>query len=325
MAVTKLTRVPRQSQRVVNSVMETLVFSRDDVNGWEVPPFQRPLRVNEKVRALAEELKQNGGIIAGVITLGTLPNDKSIYLVDGQHRREAFRISELREGLSDVRTCKFDDLAHMAEAFVNLQQSLVSMRPDDILRGLEASTRSLKIIRETCPFVGYDQVRRSAENSPFLSMTLVLRAWSGSRSETPSRNNQRDTPLQLARQIDDLELTNLCKFLHVAHAAWNRDLENARLWAGLNLGMCMWLYRRLVLDQDRSAKRSITLNTDQFKKCLIALSADSDYIDWLVARVLNDHSRSPCYRRIKTAFAARLKSDKVTDVPKFPSPAWSVS
>lgn len=324
MAVTKLARV-KQVLKPVNSVMETMVFSRDDVDAWQVPAFQRALRVNEKVRALAEELKQNGGIISGVITLGTLPGDKTLYLVDGQHRREAFRISELKEGLSDVRICRFDDVAHMAEAFVQLQQSLVSMRPDDILRGLEGTTRSLQVIRSTCPFVGYDQIRRSADHAPFLSMTLILRTWSGAAMETPQRHGYRLTPLQLAREIDGLELTNLCKFLHVAHSAWGRDPENARLWSGLNMGMCMWLYRRLVLDQDRTVKRAMSLNTEQFKKCLLALAAEGDYIDFLGGRVMNDHHRNPCYRRMKSIFTHRLKEEGYSDAPRFPAPAWSAA
>lgn len=311
--------------KAVNSKLETMVFTREDVSAWQVPSFQRQLRVNDKVRTMAEELKHNGGIMNGVITLGMVPKDKAIYLVDGQHRREAFRLSELQEGMSDVRTCMFDDMAHMAEAFVQLQQSLVSMRPDDILRGLEGTTRSLQIIRETCPFVGYDQVRRTAENAPFLSMTGVLRTWAGSVGETPTKLGSRQTPLHLAREINDLELTNLCKFLHVAHSAWNRDVENARLWSALNLCLCMWLYRQLVLSQDRNLKRAVTLNTDQFKKCLLALSAEHDYIDWLGGRILTDHHRNPCYRRIKSIFAARLKQEKVSEAPKFPAPAWAVS
>lgn len=316
-------RLKTKALKPVNSHMETMVFSQDDANQWQVPPFQRQLRVNEKVRALAEELKSNGGIISGVITLGTLPNDRTTYLVDGQHRREAFRLSGLMEGLSDVRICRFDDMAHMADAFVLLQQSLVSMRPDDILRGIEANTRSLKIIRETCPFVGYDNIRRNADHAPFLSMTQVLRAWYGSHGDTPTRHGNRQTPMQMAKEIGDIELTNLCKFLHVAHSAWGRDPENARLWAGLNLGMCMWLYRRVVLNQDGSTKRSISLRDEQFKKCLMSLSADGDYIDWLAARVMNDHHRNPCYRRIKSIFAARMKEEKISETPKFPSPAWS--
>lgn len=322
MAVAKLVRV-HPVPKSVSSKMETMVFDREDVQKWVPPAFQRPLRVNEKVRSLAEELKQNGGILSGIITLGKLPNDKTIYLVDGQHRREAFLISDLAEGLSDVRICSFDSMADMADEFVRLQQSLVKMRPDDVLRGLEASTRSLKIIRETCPFVGYDLIRRSGgDHAPVLSMAVAIRFWIGSRGDTPVNNTQGGTAAQMAREIDDREVMSLCKFLHVVHTAWGHDPAYARLWSGLNLGISMWLYRRVVLDQDRSNKRAVILNTEQFKKCMMALSAAGDYIDWLGGRMLSDHHRSACYRRIKTILAPRLKEDGV-DNPKFPQPAWA--
>lgn len=320
-----VTRLMRQSKtpKPVESRMETRVFSRAEAEKWVVPPFQRPLRVNEKVRALAEELKVNGGIISGVITLGKLPNDKTEYLVDGQHRREAFLISELPEMLTDVRTCLFDSIVEMSDEFVRLQQSLVKMRPDDILRGLEASTRSLKIIRQTCPFVGYDQLRRGGEKGPIVGMSAVLRLWFGSRPETPVAHKSGVTSAQMAKELDDLECTNLCKFLHIAHAAWGNDHAYNRLWAGLNLGMCMWLYRRLVLEQDRFGNaRFMTLRDEQFKKCLMAMSAEADYIDWLANRNLTDHHRNACYRRIKAIFTKRLKEERI-DAPKFPSPAWA--
>jgi hypothetical protein len=128
------------------SLMETALFTREQASAWVVPPFQRPLRVNEKVRSLAGDLKANGGFIDGVMTLGKLKGDKVTYIVDGQHRREAFLISELPEAIADIRTMTFDDMAEMADQFVLLQSSLVRMRPDDVLRGLEPTTRSLQII-----------------------------------------------------------------------------------------------------------------------------------------------------------------------------------
>jgi hypothetical protein len=326
MNITQLNkRGPRAIPKSAISKMETMLFSRDDVSTWIVPPFQRPLRVNDKVRAVAEELKANGGFIQGVLTLGKLHNDKGTYIVDGQHRIEAFKISELPEAIADVRTVTFDSLADMAEEFVLLQQALVRMRPDDILRGIEASTRSLKIIRETCPFVGYGYVARSTSlTSPLVSMAVVLRHWAGSQPETPVPHKSSVTSTQLAHEMDDLEVTNLCKFLHVAQSAWGRDPSYARLWSGLNLGLCMWMYRRLVLDIDRTAKRAMILNTDQFKKCLMSISADGEYIDWLSGRSLTDHHRMPCYRRLRAIFGTRLKEEGV-DAPKFPSPAWAVS
>ena len=315
--------VARKIPKSAISAMETALFTREQASAWVVPPFQRPLRVNEKVRTLAEDLKANGGFIDGVLTLGKLKGDRNTYIVDGQHRIEAFKISELKEAIADVRTMTFDDMADMADQFVLLQSSLVKMRPDDVLRGLEASTRSLQIIRKTCDFVGYDNIRRGG-TSPLLGMTQVLRAWSGSAFETPLSHRSGSTSSQMAAEMDDAEVANLCKFLHVAHAAWGRDAAYYRLWTALNLGLCMWLYRRIVLDQERSgSKRYTILNTESFKKCLMAVSADSDYIDWLANRAMTDHHRPACYRRLRSIFAARLKEDDIT--LKFPQPAWAAS
>lgn len=319
-ALAKERKIPKSAI----SHMETMLISNDEARSWIVPAFQRPLRINDKVRALADDLKTNGGFISGVLTLGKLKGDKATYIVDGQHRIEAFKISELRESIADVRTCSFDSMADMADEFVLLQQSLVRMRPDDVLRGLEGSTHSLQVVRKTCPYVGYDQIRKGNEYAPIVSMASVLRLWAGSRPETPVRASGATNATQLARDMDDTEVTNLCKFLHVAHEAWGHDAGYSRLWNSLNLGVCMWMYRRMVIDQDRLAKRAAVLNTEQFRKCLMTVSANPEYLDWLSGRVLTDHHRAPAYRKLKSMFASRLKEEGM-DNPKFPAPAWSVS
>jgi hypothetical protein len=325
MTVVQLADKQRKIPKSVISQMETMLFTNEQALSWVIPPFQRPLRVNEKVRALAEDLKENGGFIGGILTLGKLKGDRNIYVVDGQHRIEAFKLSELPEAIADVRTCTYESMAEMADDFVLLQQALVRMRPDDVLRGLEGSTHALQVIRKTCPFVGYDQIRKGNNSAPIVSMSAALKLWNGSKPETPARHSGATTAMLVAREMDDLEVTNLCKFLHLAHTAWGRDAAYARLWNGLNLCLCMWLYRRLVLQHDRSSsKRAAILNQEQFKKCLMSISANPEYIDWLGGRVLSDFHRLPCYRRLKSMFAARLKEEGVEN-PKFPSPAWSVS
>lgn len=317
--------VPRKIPKSAISKMETMLFSRGEAMSWAVPTFQRPLRVNEKVRALSEELKTNGGFISGVLTLGKLKNDRTTYIVDGQHRIEAFKMADLGECIADVRTCTFDSMADMADEFVLLQQALVRMRPDDVLRGLEGSTHMLQVIRKTCPFVGYDQIRRgTSEHAPIVSMAAIIKSWHGSKPDTPSRVTGSLTASAIVREVDEIEVTNLCKFLHVAHAAWGRDETFGRLWNGLNISLCMWTYRRTVLDQDRvGAKRASILTTELFKKCLMSLSADHEYIDWLGGRTLTDFHRAPCYRRLKGMFSARLKAEGI-DSPRLPSPAWAV-
>jgi uncharacterized ParB-like nuclease family protein len=117
------------------SSMETLVVTPDIVNQWRVPPFQRPIRVNDKVKALAKEIA-DGEVIPGVLTLGRIANDPHYYVVDGLHRTEAFRQAGIDEALVDCRVCTFTDMGQMADAFVDLNTALVKMRPDDVLRGL---------------------------------------------------------------------------------------------------------------------------------------------------------------------------------------------
>lgn len=316
----------REAPKAVRSTTDTLIFNVEEVESWKIPPFQRPRRINDKVKTIADELKQNGGFISGILTLGRLANDKTNWLVDGQHRIEAFKISGLKEGLADVRIMHFDTMAEMANEFVRLNSQIVKMRPDDVLRGLEATCRVLQIISHRCDFVGYDQIRRNTTGGPVVSMASILRCWNGSQPETPALSHG-GSATSIATTMSELEAENCCVFLLTAHAAWGRDIENYRLWGPLNLCLCMWLYRRVVLDRDRTGvKRSTVLNIAQFKQCLMSLSASADYIDWLVGRTLNERDRRPAYDRIKDIFARRIIAESTDKKrPKLPSPAWTVS
>lgn len=311
----------KEAPKSLQSKMETLIVNQTMVSNFKIPPFQRPLRLNEKVRMVAEQIRRTESI-EGVLTLGRVKNDPAIYVVDGQHRIEAFKISEISEALADVRVIIFDNMSEMAREFVQLNSALAKMGPDDILRGLESSTSSLKAIRRSCEFVGYDQVRRG-KASPVLSMSALLRCWSASTYETPSPSNGV-TAAVIAETIDGPSLSNLIAFLNTAHAAWGRDPEYYRLWGNLNLAVCMWLWNRMVIDQDRSGnKRYVVLSVAQFKKCLMSLSAEGDYLAWLPGRNLGDRDRSPCYGRIKSIFISRLASENGGKRPVFPAPAWA--
>lgn len=317
----------REAPKSLRSTMDTLIFSANEIEGWLIPPFQRPLRVNEKVRALSEALKGEPGIcctLPGIITLGRLPADKTLWLVDGQHRKEGFKLSGKLEGLADVRICNFESMADMADEFVNLNSSLVKMKPDDILRGLEASAPALKYIREQCEFVGYDQIRRNSSTAPVLSMSVLLRCWATSAGDTPGGANRHVPSHQLAATLDRHGAEQVVVFLLAARAAWGGDIEYARLWSGLNLTICMWLWRRLVLEEERGIKRFVKLTPEQFRKCLMSVSATGEYVDWLRGRAMGDRDRSPCYGRLKAIFANRLLDDsKDKKKPMMPSPAWA--
>ena len=230
--------------------------------------------------------------------------------------------AEIEEAIADVRVCVFGDMAEMSEEFVRLNSSLVKMRPDDILRGLENSTPVLRAIRKACEFVGYDQIRRGSA-SPVVSMSALLRCWNASQYETPA-TSQGGSAATLAQNIDQISQQNLIAFLSTAHSAWGRDPEYYRLWGNLNLTLCMWLWNRLVIDRDRSgSKRHALLDIPMFKRCLMSVSAEGDYVSWLVGRNLSDRDRSPAYARLKSIFAKRISEGSGDKKVTLPQPAWA--
>jgi hypothetical protein len=123
--------------------------------------------------------------------------------------------------------------------------------------------------------------------------------------------------------LTDDSAQHLIQFLETAMAAWGRDAEYFRLWGSLNLGLCMWLWRRLVLDKERAgSKRYVILTVKQFNNCLMALSADAKYGDWLQGRQLTDRDRGPAYGRVKNIWSARLESEGQKKI-SFPKPPWA--
>src|SRR5919108_2111434 len=163
--------------------VELVELSPELIKSWKKPSFQRELRPNAKVLELVDKIKADGGVVPGIITIGVF--EKNFYKLDGQHRLEAFLLTKLPVGYCDVRFYYATSEADMGEEFVRQNSSLVHMRPDDYLRGLEGTYEPLEYIRRHCPFVGYDQVRRGPK-SPVVGMSVLLRCWFCSEKETPS-------------------------------------------------------------------------------------------------------------------------------------------
>lgn len=307
--------------REARSMMETLLIDSQTLEKWKDPPFQRPLRINDKVRSLAEELKANGGVIKGTIEIGVIDDgeEAGMYLCDGKHRMQAFVLSQMPECIADVCFKHYDSLAEMAIDFVELNTRLVTFQPDDNLRAYEGSSEGLQTIRRLCPFVGYGNIKRNY-SSALLSMSAVLKQWEGSSADTPTFGKGRST--DMAKRLTVEEAERISVFLNTALAAWSRDPAYGRLWLALNMTICMWMWRRLVLDKDRTGmRRYAVLSPDQFRRCLMSLSADQNYLDWLVGRLMSERDRSPAYVRIRTLFVARILED-TGQRAKFPQPSW---
>jgi len=312
----KIIKPSTEPERATQTKMDTIAISPYVVSDWKNPPFQRPLKVNAKVRAIAEKIKETE-VLPGIITLGVLAKDT--YLLDGQHRREAFLISGLKEGYCDVRIHHFVSMADMGKEFVELNSRIVSLRPDDILRGLEGSNDAIVYIRKQLPFVGYDMIRRN-DHSPILSMSLMLRAWNASSFEVPS-GTSAGTAMEVGQSLTQETAHECVSFIKLCEKAWGRDPEYSKLWSSLNLTICAWLYRRVVLTRDPKAMK---VTPDVFCKALMSLSSNDGYLSWLVGRMLADRDRAPCYNRMKSIMIKRVEVDTGKKL-RWPKPTWTHS
>lgn len=301
--------------KATHTSVDTILVNQAIIESWKAPPFQRPLKLNAKVIALAQTIKEDGGVIPGVLTIGVF--DRQKWLLDGQHRAQAFLLSECPEGYADVRYRHFDEMADMGDEFVALNSQLVRLRPDDVMRGLEGNSEALQYIRKKCPWVGYDMIRRGA-NSPIIGMSQLLRCWYGSAPDTPVASTTSAAQLAKGFDLDNAKL--LVSFLAVAMEAWGKDAEYARLWGSLNLILCMWLYRNVVLKQ--YSPRTPKLTPETFTRCLMHLSTEDRYLDWLMGRSVSERDRSPAYHRIKNIFVRRLAVE-TGKKPAFPTPSWA--
>jgi hypothetical protein len=304
---------------MAGSKMSIEIVTKKIVEGWNRPPFQRALRVNAKLKEVAQKIKDDGGEIPGVITLGIFQS--KIYLLDGQHRREAYLMASPElvkgEGIANIRTMQFDSMAEMGKTFVELNGQIARIRPDDTLRALEESSDALKLIRRKLPFVGYDHIRRGT-NSPVIGMSALLRAFFGSSGDVPIAEGRSAMGIAESLRVEEAE--KCIAFMRLAGDAWGKEESCYRLWNNLNLTICVWIYRQVVIGQHPTATH---LTPEEFKSCLMALSADGDYLEWLIGRnSVTEGFRGPCYNRVKALFSKRMvtKGKKI----RLPNPEWIV-
>lgn len=282
---------------------------------WLKPDFQRPVINTKKVNEFAEELKHNGGKLSGVIILGLL--DGKLYKVDAQHRLMSFKLSGLLECWGYVVVMQFDSMGAMGEEYTRLSDALNRQKPDDVLRAKEGSNTALALLRELCPFIGYGNAHASGKIT--LSMSKAIRTWFSARPATPRSGGVSARDMAKIITAEDAEVA--AGFFQACFRAWGKKPDYMRLWGTLNMTVCAWLYQRVVLG-DVQGYSTDRLSSNQFKRCLMTLSADPDFSDWLQRRTLSDHERGHCYNTVKRLMLRRVKDDTGKKIV-LPQPAWA--
>lgn len=314
-------------ERSLRSVTAYTKLTVADVNEWVIDPdIQRDLRLTPKVKAIGIVIGQTK-LIPSTITIGIY--DGKQYLLDAHHRVEGWKMY-VENGGEDgvcalVNWIHFDTQAAMALKFVELQMCLVRMRPDDGLRALQHSSPPLQLIKDECPYVGFGAIQRCNTTSAVLSMSVLLRCWMGSKPETPVTSSGAALDITLAMNMVDAR--QCADFVALAHRAWGRVAEYSRLWGALNLTLCMWLYRRMVLDTTTTEVTHLT--PDQFRMCLVALTNSTpnidDYVEWLRSKTMNHQNRQIAMQRyILALFSARIRQERGQRArkPVFPTSPW---
>lgn len=302
--------------------VEKIIITHEIVEGWKKPPFQRPVAIGRNLGKLAVNL-QDDEFLLTTIYLGVL--DGVTYIVDGQHRKEAFIASGLRRLVAPVTTRYYPDgtagLTRMCEDFLKINTHVKNPTANDKLRALEPTNPLIGKIREDCPFVGYSGFRRS-DSSPIVSMAQAIRALVISAQEAPGSAGR--SAVDHAVEMRSSEVNGLKTFLKLAYESWGRDAENKYLWSPMNLTMCLWFFRRMLRSPSSSGSLGNTTQA-QFLDIFFGLMSNRRYRALLQGnkggRLHDSNTRNPVCRELMKTIKAQLKKDG-TKSPYIPKPSW---
>jgi len=252
--------------------MEVTVISKAEARRWVVPEeVQRKYRETKKHEGLVEYIEENEEI-PDVIMLGTLPNDPTIYIVDGQHRQVKFLASRVNEAFARIRWEEYDTMEQIGLAFytANGGKSLLTSA-DDMLRSKHLSSPPLYRLVTECPFIGFDYIR-FGDGGPVMSASAAVKSWIASGLDKPRSALGKSVGV-LVDNVTDEETEDMIRFYKMCYKVWGKDKENRRMWLNINVALCAWLYRRLVLGQKKIGRLS-SLTEEEFEYCLATLAAN---------------------------------------------------
>ena len=121
-------------EKRTRTTVDTIMITPERMAKWKMPSGQRPLRENQKVKDAATKIQEDGGVIPGILTIGIF--EDTYWIIDGQHRLHAFKLTALTEivigkiakrsiSLKNVEQCEPDvsPLGH-ARQLVKIKQGL---------------------------------------------------------------------------------------------------------------------------------------------------------------------------------------------------------
>jgi hypothetical protein len=131
-------------------------------------------------------------------------------------------------------------------------------------------------------------------------MEDVVRVWFDSEHEVPHHQSSTVNK-QLVRQAENLtqaEAVKICEFLGACRN-FTFEANRRNLWKTYNMTLCLWLYRRLVWQEDPSIKVS-KFSPEAFSTLLSGL-VNEGYCARLVGKSINSRSdRVATYKEMRS-------------------------
>lgn len=285
---------------------------------FPLPSCQRAFRPSAKKRAEVLEEMIRTGRIPGQILLGTI-NGTDLYLVDGQHREIICLDAGIETILAEVRVRRFANMDELVKEYIRCNSKIASHTSGDQLKALVTLyPTTLGFISKKCSFVSFSS-RRIDGGKANVNFSMCISAWTHSKRNKPTDGGFGKVE-DMARDLTPADAAQLAEFLKLAHDAWGREPAIATLWGNLNLTLCMWLYRRVVLAATVAPsrrKKAVTQVTPvQFRNALMELVGynKGNYVAILRNRTLSNDADNTYEKYLCDPLRARWRNDGVGDV-----------
>ena len=299
------------------------------INSWLIPDWQRHVRTNPKGRQLCEDIKEIP-ILESMIIVGVIQRRGKyvLYLLDGHHRKEHFLKSGAPYIIIDVKFAYVETMGEMADLYLKCQDQIVKSSPNDNLKGLAVNSKTLNHIIKHCTCVTLDAARSGASNAS-VTMSTVIQVWYDSNLDPPKRNTLGSPPksiTDLAKKLTMRDAETIVAFIKICEEVFGFNNESSALWKHINLVLCLWLYRVMVLKTEWEGCEGYKVTYLDDKRFGIGLSAlrhSRFYSSMTNKRLGSAVDRKEAYLNMTRWFLSGFPNNNGRTRVRLPKPTWA--
>jgi hypothetical protein len=269
---------------------------------WKVPPFQRHILLNKRFFTLVAEFRQTHCLPYGTLLIGCW--NSILYVVDGNHRMAACIESGVPAIRANVQYVRFDTYVAMVAAYNKVQIPIKVSTPNDRLKVLADLHPPLQSIANACNFVTFSKAA-AGQAGQLLTMSMLIQVWEWSKVNPPRPFGGASLE-DLAKPLTQVDADNLIIFFQLCRFRFGLS---PALWRAQNLALCLWLYRRLVLQENVDGEKWSNLTPAEFSVGLAGL-VNGLYETCVTGKQLSsDADRNRIWAKLVQGFRLSMKQN----------------